>query len=120
MRYVGIDPGLDGAIVCITDDLALVLCEDLPTLTRTVGKKHTRILNAVLLAERLRELKVEALVGRKKCDSCGELSVDIRGEVRFACEISQPMRRTSGGRTQGVASTFSTGRTFGMIEGIYW
>ena len=106
MRFVGIDPGLDGAIACIDEDLSILLCEDLPTLTRTVGKKHTRILNVALLALKIAELE--------ECCGIGEPPT-----VSFACEISQPMRRTSAGRTQGVSSTFSTGRTFGMIEGVF-
>ena len=90
-RYIGIDPGLSGAVAVIngTDSLQLF---DMPTMTVERNGKAKRQVSATELAEILYTMKTES------------------------CHVF--VERVSAMAGQGVTSVFSFGRSFGMIEGI--
>ena len=90
-RYIGIDPGLSGAVAVIngTDSLQLF---DMPTMTVERNGKAKRQVSATELAEILYTMKTES------------------------CHVF--VERVSAMAGHGVTSVFSFGRSFGMIEGI--
>lgn len=90
-RYIGIDPGLSGAIAVLngTDSLIVI---DMPTMTVERNGKAKRQVSATELAQ---------LLGDAKSDDCHVF-----------------VERVSAMAGQGVTSVFSFGRSFGMIEGI--
>ena len=88
--YIGIDPGLSGAIAKVSGEDIEVW--DMPTLE--VRKK--RFLNATLLAELLSSIKY--------------------GRTPQKCEVL--LERVSARPGQGVTSMFSFGTSSGIIQGI--
>lgn len=87
---VGIDPGLDGAFAVLDSAAGFIAVHDIDTLV--VGSR--RQYNVPVIAS-----KIHATIG-------GAVP------VVFGVEKSQPMPK------QGVSSTFSIGRGFGVWEGI--
>lgn len=87
MRIAGIDPGITGAIA-VLDGGQLVAVHDLPVTAKATGKGQA--LNAALLAEMVRELRIDVA-------------------------LLEAQRAMPG---QGVTSVFSLGRTMGVLEGV--
>jgi hypothetical protein len=94
--FIGIDPGLDGALAVI--DGTAVLLHDTPV--GEVGKQggKRRVYLEALMADLLRPY-----AGRP---------------VRVMLERSQAMGARVQGRTQGVSSSFSIGEGYGLWRGI--
>jgi len=86
MIFIGIDPGLTGAIAAIDDQAQLILCEDLPIIRS--GKL------AWIDSNELTSLLMQCRDGRP---------------AQISVERSQPMPG------QGVSSTFTTGVVMGSI-----
>ena len=90
--YIGIDPGLTGAIVAIMDNEIVVT--DTTTISTKVGKKNKTLYDVQGMVAALKEF------------------TDSKYDVRVALEKVHSMKG------QGVASTFSTGEGFGLWKGI--
>lgn len=90
-RYIGIDPGLSGAIAVLKGTGSLIVI-DMPTMTVERNGKAKRQVSATELAE---------ILGNAKSDDCHVF-----------------VEKVSAMAGQGVTSVFSFGRSFGMIEGI--
>jgi len=106
MRYIGIDPGLDGVFAEYDAKSNSVTPYEIPTVRRELNGKERREVSAAAFADDLRDLI-----------AWGELaSGPIRDEgthaLTFAVEKVGPMPK------QGVSSVWSFGRTVGMIEGV--
>ena len=87
--FIGIDPGISGAVVAIGADLRVLALGDTPTL-KTGGKT-------------LYDVAEMAALLRRFC---------LMGEALVVLETAQPMPK------QGVTSTFSTGFGYGLWCGI--
>ena len=90
--YVGIDPGITGAIGVIRSD-GVVLVRDVPTYTKSDGKKAYNFYEMYKLLNGL---------------------VQNHDGVSLTLEQQQAMPK------QGVASTFQTGRGYGAWEALCW
>ena len=97
MFYIGIDPGLDGAVAAIDGCDGTVQFFDTPTLEVTGGKKTRRVYDVGAMAGCLRKFGDEDFVHRHCV--CAVESVH-----------SMP--------DQGTASSFTFGMGFGMWQGI--
>jgi len=87
MHYIGIDPGLTGAIAILNIDKRVLFCHDLPITTVPKGSKDKPILNANLLYKLL---------------------------MKFSpCKIAVEKVHAMPG--QGVTSTFNFGKSYGII-----
>jgi len=86
--YVGIDPGLSGAVAIISNDIVI---KDTPTITVKAGKKNKRHYEVAGMVATLSDLPDSTVVALEKIHS-------MPG--------------------QGVASTFSTGEGYGLWRGI--
>ena len=99
MKFIGIDPGLDGAVCIVhpflTDVAPLITIYDTPTLTVKSGKKNHRVMDVTEAANILRRR--------------GASSPD---------EVCVVLERVASMPGQGVASMFSFGMNFGMWQGI--
>ncbi len=89
MVYIGIDPGMTGAVVAIRDTLEVWAVADTPTFRAGKGREYdipemAAILRGMILAS----------------------------EAQVVLERAQPMPK------QGVSSTFNFGRGYGIWEGI--
>jgi crossover junction endodeoxyribonuclease RuvC len=94
--YVGIDPGLTGALAVVTDQGDLYRVYDLPTIANgKAGAKVKRKLNGAELARILTQLDEQSV-----------------NKLRIVVEQVSSMPG------QGVASVFSLGQTAGKIEGV--
>lgn len=91
--YIGVDPGLDGAIAVLDKDGGLVQVYDMPTVEVVVGGKAKRKVAPAAIAD---ELKLYTTDGR--CVAICE-SVSARPG-------------------QGVTSMFGFGRSLGVVEGV--
>jgi crossover junction endodeoxyribonuclease RuvC len=100
--YIGIDPGLTGAIAKVSGEEIEVW--DMPTLE--IRKK--RFLNATLLAEMLSSIKYGRLVHELR-------EFDGKSTLK-KCEVL--LERVSARPGQGVTSMFSFGTSYGIIQGI--
>ena len=100
MVYIGIDPGLDGAIAAITSHQKGLVIIDTPTVK--VGKK--REMDAKQAASILKSLRVPK--GNK------DWSVAKQPQVICALEKVHSMPK------QGVASTFTFGKGYGIWLGL--
>ena len=94
MTYVGIDPGLDGALAEIHDD-GFIAIFDTPTLTIQSGKKKKRKYNIAIIADLF-----HAHYNHEE------------GKVRVGIESQHSMP------AQGVASVFSLGEGYGIWQGL--
>lgn len=90
--FVGIDPGLSGALAFRSDEEMEVL--SMPTLTITKAKGTRRILDLTALAN------------------------IIDDKTKNAARVSVFIERVSAMPKQGVASMFSFGESYGAIKGI--
>ena len=97
MMFIGIDPGLTGAICALDQDGAIIVCHDTPILTVTRNKHTRHECNRVEMAHMVREI----LHGR-----------DSYGEPVAAIE------RVASMPNQGVASSFTFGMGYGIWLGI--
>lgn len=98
MTYIiGIDPGVTGAMAMISPSGKIIDIHDLPTLEHKVGKRTQRTLNAYGLARTI-----------AKWSEFTPMMI----------WVEQSQIRGGSGRAPGATSCFSTGRTFGTIEGI--
>lgn len=88
MRVVGIDPGLSGAIACVSDDTVIVW--DTPTFEVVKGKKKRRQINATMFASILAEASPDHVV----------------------------IEQVNAMPGQGVSSMFNFGRSLGVAEGV--
>lgn len=91
--YIGVDPGLDGAIAVIDKDGGLVQIYDMPTVEVKVGKSMKRKVAPAAIAD---ELKLYVNDGR-------------------CVAICESVAARPG---QGVTSMFGFGRSLGVIEGV--
>jgi len=89
MNYIGIDPGLSGAVAMLSSSGSVLALDDTPV--ASVGKKH------VYLPREMKRLIFELAAS---------------GEVIAVLEDVHAMPK------QGVTSTFSLGRGAGLWEGI--
>ena len=88
--YIGIDPGINGGLTCMNDNG--VIKEKIIMPTTKVGTKNR--LDSKAITKWFRSISTE-------------------GEVRMVgLEEQRPMHK------QGVTSTFTTGRGYGILEGI--
>jgi len=97
MIFIGIDPGLDGAVACIDDideRTGFIKIDHAPTLTRKKGKGSKREYNVALMSELLIEINDKF--------------------IRTFCTIEAVHAMPS----QGVTSMFSMGYGFGLWVGI--
>ncbi len=90
---IGIDPGLTGALVLMTDHGAIMHIEDMPVSAKTNGKGKQ--VNAVMLSDIISDL----------CDIAGSEPLVV-------------IERVSAMPGQGVTSMFGFGRSLGVIEGV--
>lgn len=95
MIFIGIDPGLDGALAAIQEDGSVIAVEDTPTLT-VKGKKNKRHYN---VSEMYRNLRIT-------------VAAEGQRGVRVALENVHAMPG------QGVSSMFSMGYGLGLWRGI--
>jgi len=93
--FIGVDPGLTGALASISDNRLLLLA-DLPIMARGVSGKVKNQVNPAALSALFREL-VEGFG---------------KNETIVAIELMGAMPG------QGVSSTLSIGLTAGLIEGV--
>ena len=91
MKFIGIDPGLSGAIAILGNNKVVGLF-DIPVMAE--GKKNKRQLNSALLVSLLRE----NIVNNE--------------------EVSVVVEQVNAMPGQGVTSMFNFGQTFGAIKGI--
>jgi len=98
MRWIGIDPGLDGALALIDGDAVDFV--DMPTITLQGAKKSHRELD---LHQIIAAIKGWSSEGQQIC---------------IAIERQQAMPATLNGRQQGGVSTFRTGMGYGMLIGM--
>lgn len=98
MIYVGIDPGLNGAIAAVNDG-GSVFVWDTPVLLMDGKRKH----NVPQMAK---------LMMQCYCSPEGALLVKSTSEILVVLESVHAMPH------QGVSSSFSFGRGFGIWEGI--
>lgn len=103
MIWIGIDPGLDGA-VCVYDPRGPVTFFDTPTLA--TGKGNKREYDIAAMANILRV-----------CTTYTGYGYEVHA-VHAAIERSQAMSFKVQGREQGVASSFRTGYGYGIWLGI--
>lgn len=90
---VGIDPGLSGAITLVDNKQRLLEVHDMPVMEKTYGKG--KMVNAVLLSD-----LIDNLIHR-----AGHL-------------LTFHLEQVSSMPGQGVASTFTFGRSLGIVEGV--
>ena len=90
--YMGIDPGLDGALVVIDHRSRLIGCHDIPT----VREGTRRQVHSILLARIIRGYTEEV------------------GSENLFCTLE----RQHAHPRQGVSSVFKLGRSFGQLEGM--
>jgi hypothetical protein len=91
--FVGIDPGLRGAIAIINQDCKLLEYWDMPTYSNSKKKKMTAV---------------------------GGI-VDIMGIIKKFCRyniFSVTIEKSQSMPNQGVVSSFANGRSFGQLEGV--
>lgn len=91
MIYVGIDPGLNGAIAIFNAQKGTLEIIDMPTVEVMRNKKTKREVSAVMLATALREIPAVTMA------------------------IVERVNAMPG---QGVTSVFSFGRSTGVVEGV--
>lgn len=91
---IGIDPGLDGAIACLIDN-ELLAVEDMPTFTEQRGKKKHRTVNAAGVADIIREM--------------------ARANLETP---TVAIERVWSSPDMGVASAFTFGHGFGIVEAV--
>ena len=89
MNFIGIDPGVHGAIALVNDQGGLVMVYDMPTIQLVVGKSTKARISPELLAALLR---------------------DHQGATAVVEQVSAMPG-------QGVSSMFSFGESFGVIKG---
>lgn len=92
MFYLGIDPGISGALAVLDDDAKIVDIYDTPTLEVITGKSKKKRVNPQSIVAELRLFKDKPIMG-------------IVEQVN-----AMP--------NQGVTSMFSFGRSLGVIEGV--
>ena len=90
--YIGVDPGLDGAIAVLDKDGGLVQIYDMPTVEVKVGKSMKRKVAPAAIAS--------------------ELLIYLMGSCVAVVES------VSARPGQGVTSMFGFGRSLGVIEGV--
>jgi len=93
--YLGIDPGVSGAIAILNPEGKLAAVEDLPVIVAKAGKKTRRRLDARTLGYRILEL--------------------VDGEV-LNCQVM--LEDVHSMPRDGKAAAFTFGRSFGIIEGV--
>lgn len=101
MNYIGIDPGVKGAISYITSDGKYDVF-DIPTIVVKKGKKNKTMVNLI-------ELNI--LMGtiiKTISTLCNEKDIPVKIESWLESVHSMPQ--------QGVSSMFSMGRTLGNLE----
>ena len=103
---IGIDPGLDGAIAWLKDDLAYIDVVDMPTMAGTGARRQV---NAAELAKILRANKY--------------WETPIPGEENRWNKFTQPvsvvyLEQVSARPGQGVSSMFSFGDSYGQVKGV--
>lgn len=96
MNFIGIDPGLDGAIAVVNAKGKVLLCADTPTLTVKRGKKNKREYQVT---------EMNRLLKRAAVFEPGE---------DFAVALEQVHAMPG----QGVTSMFGMGMGFGMWQGL--
>ncbi len=92
MKIIGIDPGLNGAIVIMENNKVLSVF-DMPVMSE--GKKNKRQLNSAQLVRIIKE---------------NTLAND---------DINVVVEQVNAMPGQGVTSMFNFGQTFGAIKGVY-
>ncbi len=108
--YIGIDPGLDGAVAVLDEKGEIVLCEDTPTITIKSGGKNRRRYQpnqmVFILRTALRRIdKTVDLISGVKDSDMPEVTIVGLEYVR-----AMP--------GQGVSSMFTMGMGVGLWEGI--
>ena len=101
--FVGVDPGISGAIAILNPEINEVRFFDAPTLEVVVNKKRKNVLDAYAMVRILRDINVQAAVANV--------------EVSVAIEKVQAMPG-GGERSMGATSAFSFGMGFGLWLGI--
>jgi crossover junction endodeoxyribonuclease RuvC len=109
--YIGIDPGVSGAVAALDGAGRVISLQDTPTLEEKVGK-HIRNTYAepgmAALVEGIVRSSVEVI-----CHSCGAIERELTSaHVLVAIENVHSMPK------QGVASSFSFGVGYGVWRGI--
>lgn len=94
MRIVGVDPGVSGAVAVLTESGRYVDVFDMPTVLANKSSNR-RMVSAVELANLLRAQLTEA-----------------RGDIVAITELVHSMP------TQGVASVFAFGKSYGILLGV--
>lgn len=90
MMFVGIDPGLNGAIAFFNPDQGLLIVRDMPVVEIVRNNKRKREVSPQMLASILREHPIDHVM----------------------------LERVNAMPGQGVTSMFSLGRSVGVVEGV--
>jgi crossover junction endodeoxyribonuclease RuvC len=96
MVFVGIDPGVSGAVAFLDQDGDLIEVLDMPTMLMSATSKKQQV-NAYELSKLF------------------DVGIDYSGTVP---EITAYVERVSSMPGQGVASMFNFGVSFGIIQGV--
>lgn len=107
--YIGIDPGLDGAVAVIDDRGFLVSLDDAPTISvEKPAKKNAKL-----------DKDGKKKKGKKRLPLASEMADIIeRARTSTTGRISVTIENVHAMPKQGVTSMFSMGRGFGIWEGI--
>lgn len=109
MVIIGIDPGVQGAIVMINEDGEIISIQDIPTLKLKKGKKSNTILDMAAMANIFR-----VPISLDNAHNIG---------VHVFIEKAQPMPARKKGKdgkeksVQGISSTFKYGMAYGILLG---
>lgn len=115
MYYIGIDPGLEGAVAIIDENGVVIGVHDIPTRylikRKKVEKKPKYLADGVTLRKqtKIKQDTRKVVDGKKLFDI---LSQYTSSQCRCALEF------VSSHSGQGVKSTFSFGESFGCIKGV--
>lgn len=94
-HFMGIDPGITGALAVVAKDSTVICIEDCPTIKVKGGRKVTDIYR---LAKIMKEIKNKY--------------------KRLFAVIEEPVAMPNKGRKMGSVSMLSFGRNVGILEGI--
>jgi len=97
MKRIGIDPGVDGAIALLNEDLTVAEVIDMPTELKSTGKREV---NAVELGKILYRM------------------VHYAGTLHVTVILEQVGSYRKEGRQQGGVSMFGFGDSFGCVRGV--
>lgn len=106
-RFIGIDPGLEGALACVDMDGGYQAF-DMPVYIKKQGKKTSRMLDEVGFVQLLDSITLKDVSGHEAQGS---------GQ-RPSASTMVFLERQQAYHKQGVVSTFRTGAGYGYLRGV--